>query len=1214
MPELSSIVRGDLDNEDPDPAILTSIAGLTLGEQEELFLERDTPDIFSFFVLAVQFEIPHYDLPRGQLFSGLGGAIPQTVILGHGISSHVSALQVEDDVAPNCPAGTLVACKRYHQAPQNTAGADRNGTDRMYAWLLQELRVFCHPKLRAHENICKLLFVGWDGDSVVPALGLELAAYGTLEDSMQHLRSYGSIERKANLTLDIARGLNVLHSLGLVHGDVKPGNIILCKHASRNIVAKISDFSGVSSASTYASTRFTTGTLAWQPPEAILGERNIDWQLVDTYAFGMVIATIWCSYGWIPPGGSFLDTCVSYRMSNEDAAKVVHMHKLYPDDHKDSPLCLAEQIKRSQYNGDLRCFLLGQSANIWTIEKMLQTLLTVANGLKARVNPIIARDIEENFAGTEEELYNFIRAEADRTGLQLWTQPELQILAPVALNLALSYFLGLGTNVRDADAIEWLALAARSHGGNAQYWFCPLEESSGSRVEASVPRRLWATYAVLAGFRSDLSSLQTLDPELAGVAGSMAQKMTWGRSEPQIIRIEPYLGRIMTPILDNYAVVDLEVQARFGSERVGERALHVASAVGDLDLVRSLVLEAKADVNITNSRNETPIFYATRANNPLIATFLLDHGAQVNHISTEGLSVAHCLSMMDDERAAELLPRYLERGASLVEVALDTVEDRSDKFSMGAGLPLMWAVFKNRPVLFEAIVKSYSLPQLQISPADYCALLNILCALNHDKMLKIAASFYPSLVNGSLGILDTPNTLQLQNRFGIGSSEELKIDLLLEEPFQGLNPSNYTRLLFKAMDANQRLLLDRRYLHRGDFTRAKEQTCLFLLQQGADPLQRRDEDNLESTALSYAVYTGDTMSFRLFVEHLRARGVEMLPILSNTENFGKYNALQRAIYSDARDIFLSLVNDYPELLDLKGAEGRGPLQSAATQEWRGYCEELLARGASVYDRANDRSTPFTWALMRNASLEGAKKIMDMMAVGADMDRLLGPDQETGFTAFTKVMHGMIVYRMDYGLDRLEYLVQKYGKPSFIANSLTGASLISSLLMAKPSISDASAIAVQAATLKYLVELFPEQLNFIDPDTRGTALHLASGLGNLACVEILLGSGADTDVETQSDHNEYGITALGLAVQRIHNPPPQTIRDRGSRETTAFRKNIELIIAALARKGAQTAGRAASAALGLRVHNALHEGDSRIHVMILNGELFKYPTYQFRYGY
>ncbi|KAF9768855.1 hypothetical protein IL306_013791 [Fusarium sp. DS 682] len=999
---------------------------------------------------------------------------------------------------------------------------------------------------------------------------------------MQHLRSYGSVERKTNLTLDIARGLHVLHSIGLAHGDVKPGNVILCKHPSRDIVAKISDFSGVAPASTYASTRFTTGTIAWQPPEAFLGEKDIDWQLVDTYSFGMVTATIWCPYGWIPPGGSFLDTRVSYRMSNDDTAKVTYDASYW--ESQPIPGLLVIHPSYMRRSRPLK-------------EKMLQTFLTVANDLKRRVSPLMARDIVENFTGTEEALYDYIRAEEGRSRLQLWAQPEVQILAPVALNLALSYFLGLGTIVDDDAAIDWLALAAQSLEGNAQYWFCPLEESSGTRVQASVPRRLWATYAVLAGFRSGFSSLKTLDPRLADLAGSMAQKMSWGRSEPQIVRIEPYLERIKIPILSDNAFVDLEVQARIGSESVGERALHVASAVGDLNLVKYLVLEARADVNITNSRNETPIFYATRANNPLVATFLLDHGAQVNHISTEGLSIAHCLSMMDDEHAFELLPRYLERGACLSEVALDTVEDRSDKFSLAAGLPLMWAVFKNRPILFEAIVKSHTKRQLQINPADYCSLLNTLCALNHDKMLEIAVSFYPSFVNESLGVADTPNTIQLQRRFLMTGNEEVKMDLVLKEPFQGITPSNYTRLLLKAMDANQRLVLDRRYLHRASFKHAKERTCLFLLQQGANPTQRCEESIPESTPLSYAVYTGDTVAFRLFVEHLKTLGAEMLPILSNPENFGGYSALQRAIYSDARDIFLFLVNDYAELIDLKGEAGRGPLQSAATQEWPGYCEELLARGASIYDRSDDRSTPFTWALMRNPTLEGAKKITEMMTVGADMDRLLGPDQESGFTAFSKIIDGVTVYRMNYGLDRLEYLVQRYGKPSFIANSKTGASLISHVLMAKPYVSDASAIAVQAAMLRYLLELFPEKLNLRDTKMSGTALHVASALGNLACVEILLNSGADVDIETQRDGKEYGITALGLAVQRMHDPPPQAAREGGSREIATFRKNIELIVAALARKGAESAGRGASMALILRVRNALDKGDSRIHVQV-----------------
>lgn len=825
---------------------------------------------------------------------------------------------------------------------------------------------------------------------------------------------------------------------------------------------------------------------------------------------------------------------------------------------------------------------------------MLQTLLAIGNDMKARVSLIIAHDVDENFTGSEEALYDYVRAEGGRSRSQLWTQPELQMFAPIALNIALSYLLGLGTVVNESIAVEWLALAAQSHEGHAQYWFCPLEESTGSRVQTTVPRRLWNTYAVLAGYRSSLSCLEATDPGLATIAGCMVQMMAWGRPEPQIVRIEPYLERIMSPIYADQAVVDLEVEARFGSEMVGERALHVASAVGRLDLVRYLVIEAKADINVTNFRNETPIFYATRANNPEIATFLLDHGAQVDHISTEGLSIAHCLSMMDDHHGADLLPRYLDHGAGLDKAALDTVTERSDRMSLGAGIPLMWAVFKNRPILFEEMLKSHSGPQLQISPADYCNLLHFLCCLNHDKMLQLAVQHYSSSVDQSLGIADTPNTLQLRTRFHMTGTNAVKMDLVLEEPFRGMTPENYTRLLPKAMDADKRLLLDRRYLHRANFKQAKERTYSFLLKHGANPIQRTQHDDPQSTALSQAVYTGDTEAFRLFITHLKEGGAELLPILSNAESFGGYNALQRAIYSDSRHIFLILVDEYPALLELKGLEGRGALQSAVTQEWPGYCEELLRRGASVYDRAHDRSTPFTWALMRNSTLNGAKTVMEMMAVGADMDRLLGPDEKSGFTAFAKLMHALTVYKMDFGLDRLEYLVQRYGKPSFIANSQTGDSLITHLLMPKPPLSDTGTISMQAAILRYIIQLFPERVNAVEDWMNGTPLHLACVLGNIACVEVLLESGAGVDIETQGPH-QPGITALGLAVNRMRKPPPRTTRELGAKETATFRKNIKLIIAALVQKGAKTAGKGADLALLLRVDNALGKGRTNIHV-------------------
>jgi serine/threonine protein kinase len=158
---------------------------------------------------------------------------------------------------------------------------------------------------------------------------------------MQLLRSYGSVIRKAHLSLDVALGIEALHACGLVHGDIKPSNIIVQKHPTRTIVAKLTDFNGVSPANTYGSSTYSFGTPSWQPPEVLLNEESIDWQLGDVYSYGMVFATIWCKTGFIPVGGSFLDPVCKYELDRDAKRSMLELYKYAPDDEDDSVIKLA---------------------------------------------------------------------------------------------------------------------------------------------------------------------------------------------------------------------------------------------------------------------------------------------------------------------------------------------------------------------------------------------------------------------------------------------------------------------------------------------------------------------------------------------------------------------------------------------------------------------------------------------------------------------------------------------------------------------------------------------------------------------------------------------------------------------------------------------------------------------------------------------------------
>ncbi|XP_071112787.1 serine/threonine-protein kinase PDIK1L-like [Haliotis cracherodii] len=95
-----------------------------------------------------------------------------------------------------------------------------------------------HKSLPKHENILDFIeSISVDGYLYIV---LELCELGTLEDYVTPKNP--DRETAWSFMVDLARGLNHLHSNGIVHRDIKPENVLLAEQARGAPRCKISDF------------------------------------------------------------------------------------------------------------------------------------------------------------------------------------------------------------------------------------------------------------------------------------------------------------------------------------------------------------------------------------------------------------------------------------------------------------------------------------------------------------------------------------------------------------------------------------------------------------------------------------------------------------------------------------------------------------------------------------------------------------------------------------------------------------------------------------------------------------------------------------------------------------------------------------------------------------------------------------------------------------
>lgn len=125
---------------------------------------------------------------------------------------------------------------------------DGQATEREHLNSLRtEIRVLSHPPLRNHPNIVKLLDLRWDHPdldqvSMGPTLYLEYADFGTLTDYFTAFQPSCTFKSVASCIIKgIWDGLHALHQCRIVHGDLKPNNVLVFREGER-VIAKLSDF------------------------------------------------------------------------------------------------------------------------------------------------------------------------------------------------------------------------------------------------------------------------------------------------------------------------------------------------------------------------------------------------------------------------------------------------------------------------------------------------------------------------------------------------------------------------------------------------------------------------------------------------------------------------------------------------------------------------------------------------------------------------------------------------------------------------------------------------------------------------------------------------------------------------------------------------------------------------------------------------------------
>lgn len=1039
--------------------------------------------------------------------------------LGAGLSCEVCQYPIDDDTAAaveGLSKGNILALKRYLRVEPNETQAQ---TERTLGMVRKEVDIFC--TLDGHPNIAKLYFIGWEPSTLIPALGLELAAFGTLDDFLTSAdldfgkHTITSMER-IRITIDVAAGLQAVHACGYIHGDLKPSNILVQRHQKHKICCKLTDFAGAirSGQVDRRGDAAPHGTPTWMAPEWLLGERISDWSKCDVYAYGLLMVSIWidrchCSgfslLNFLSLENDFdrehlrtLERATGMRdtdafggleilkqaendfIQDLDSASISSFReiKALEDEHDGSPLNLALRLTEEQPEAALAYSLARRS---------------LCKDPRARVSMVDILDLLDQATKDFGEIQGPIQLDSEERNV---SDRSISLLF-TATDIVLTW----DHHLQDM-------LFEKMHRA-----ISPIKEhwpKEGHDLEGPLPTDPSAMEQILRSYDDLLHPLNLENP------------IHLQLSESALDIAFCYWTGIGTAL----------------DEQEGLSWLSFAALIGN-DLAMSLYAPLEASVDCY------PSLELPRRIWQILSTL---KGFRESYIY---LSVQYAMDI------------------EAIQIFLPVEDDAGDE-------PILQRVWPNNT--------DWQFPKL-VNGACFTCMLPPLAALYpflHSNQLPSLNSM-SRWDSNTAGKLMWPRDRWREPEFAIQNcvvKTLLELDewewiarlfasfcepSLLEMALSRLNTCgrrvNMTQLYLTVVGVPQHSSFDQslnlRWLHGASLIGRQTAVIKLFLRYGLDPL----DSTQVSAPLTTAIIVGRVVDVEIMLEELQTRKLCPGAFLTKQRDKQGPTIIHVCILHRQKAMLEYILNQDWCDPDIRNDDGSTGLHVAAVYKDPFWAKLLLHHGADLCLRRGDRSTPFDVALMH-----GNLAVASLLISPENMAFILGPHPESGFTCFGKLLSVAITAeRSMVPIESFRFLAALGGVENII-NHKNGTSALTTLfLTAGKQRKKHLFFDRQLLELMLSINRGPELLEYADPRTGFRPLHWAVFRCDVDAVHLLLDAGAEVNAEVANEKSA-GLTALNIAMMR-KKKEPKFVVNAGARELQAWRQSLDKITVLLRSRGA-----------------------------------------------